>query len=77
MDRNSFLLQNKETGAAAFVRSRDILLSPTGSTAPNSKWVFGHEGNRHVLHQVIVQDDNHVHDVIHGKELAELPETPK
>ena len=70
-----FVIQNKETGAAAFVFSRDILLSPTGSPARNTKWVFAHDGNRHVLHQVTVAGDDHVHDLIHGTEIAELPET--
>ena len=72
---NCFVIQNKETGAAAFVFSRDILLGPTGSPARNTKWVFAHDGNRHVLHQVMVEGDDHVHDLIHGREIAELPET--
>jgi hypothetical protein len=70
-----FVIQNKETGAAAVIFSRDNLLSPTGSPARNTKWVFAHDGNRHVLHQVIVKGEDHVNDLIHGKEVAELPET--
>jgi hypothetical protein len=70
-----FVIQNKETGAAAYTYSRDIPLSPTGSPAPNTKWVFAHEGNRYVLHQVIVKGDDHVNDLIHGKEVPELPGT--
>jgi hypothetical protein len=77
MDSSCFVIQNKETGASAYTFSRDILLGPTDSTARNSKWVFAHEGNRYVLHQVIVEGDNHVHDLIHGKEIAELPGTSK
>jgi hypothetical protein len=67
---------NKETGALAHTLSRDIPLSP-GATALSSKWVFAHEGNRYVLHQVTVEGDNHVHDLIHGTEIAELPRTLK
>lgn len=77
VDGGRFIIQNKETGAAASALSRNIFLSPPGSTAPNSKWVFAHEGNRYVLHQVVVEGDNHVHDLIHGTEVAELPRTLK
>jgi hypothetical protein len=70
-----FVIQNKETGASALTYSRNILLSPTGSPARNGKWVFAHEGNRYVLHQVIVKGDDHVNDLIHGKEVPELPGT--
>ena len=74
-DPQCLLIQNTQTCAAAFARSRDILLSPPGSTAPSPKLVFAHGGNRYVLHQL--QWDNHVHDLIHGTEIAELPRTSK
>ena len=74
---NCVVIQNKEAGAAAFIFSRDILLSPTGSPARKTKWVFAHDGNRHVLHQVMVEGDDHVIDLIHSTEIAELPETSK
>jgi hypothetical protein len=76
-DSHRLLIQNTETWAAAFAESRDILVSPSGSMAPSSKLMFAHEGNRYVLHQVIVGGDDHVHDLIHGTEVAELPRTSK
>ena len=41
-----------------------------------NKLMFAFDGQRHVLHQVIVTRDKHIHDVIHGPEIAELAAIP-
>ena len=42
----------------------------------SSKLVFAFDGQRLVLHQIVVNTDKHIHDVVHGPEIAELSATP-
>jgi len=70
------ILTNVKTGDSAVTSSLDIVLSPPGSVAPESKMVFALDGKRHVLHQIVVAGDTHVHDLVHGPDVVELV-TPK
>jgi hypothetical protein len=70
------IITNKETGASAIVSSLDIILSSSRSMAPITKMVFAYDGSRHVLHQVVIKGDDHVHDLLHGAEIAELEAPP-
>ena len=68
-------LYNAEAKVSAVAASHDIYLIPS-VVATSSKLVFAFNGQRRVLHQVMIQGDNHMHDLIHGAEVAELPGKP-
>ena len=67
-------LINKDTRSSSNSLTHDILLTSSG-TADTTKLIFAFDGRRHVLHQVVIQGDNHIHDVIHGQ-IVELKGTP-
>ena len=69
------MLLNQDKQVSATALSHDIFLFPACAAA-SSKLMFALEGKRHVLHQVMVEGDNHVHDLIHGSEIAEFPGKP-
>ena len=69
------MLVNREVKVSATAHSHDIFLIASG-VAASSKLIYAVEGKRHVLHQVMVEGDNHMHDLIHGSEVAELPGKP-
>ena len=68
-------LVNRDAQVSAIAQSHNIYLIPSGE-ATSSKLVFAFNGQRRVLHQVVVAGDNHMHDLIHGAEVAELPGKP-
>jgi len=68
-------LLNRDAQVSATVLSHDMFLIPSG-VATSSKLMFALEGKQHVLHQVMVEGDNHIHDLIHGSEVAEFPGKP-
>ncbi len=69
---NGINLWNADTGVSAFVLHRNIMLNPPGSTISETTLVFRRDGDRHVLHQIKLVEDNHVHDLVHGTEVLEL-----
>lgn len=69
------MLVNRDAQVSATALSHDMFLIPSGA-ADSSKLMFALEGKRHVLHQVMVKGDNHIHDLIHGSEVAEFPGKP-
>ena len=69
------MLVNKDTQVSATALSHDIYLIPSGA-ATSSKLVFAFDGKRRVLHQVLVQGDDHMHDLLHGDEVTELKGKP-
>jgi hypothetical protein len=69
------MLLNREAQVSATAHSHDIFLIASG-VAASSKLIFALDGKRHVLHQVMVEGDNHMHDLIHGSEVAELSREP-
>ena len=70
------LLLNKDKHVSATSIVHNILLESPGTVAESSKLIFASDGQRHVLHQLVVSGDNHMHDLIHGSEIAELAGTP-
>jgi hypothetical protein len=69
------MLQNRDAQVSATAFSHDIYLIPSG-VATSSKLIFASIGQRRVLHQVVIAGDNHMHDLIHGDEVAELTGKP-
>ena len=71
-----FRIQNTNNpDALAYMMSNDIRLNPDSYQA-KTKLVFTEEQNgRHVLHQICVENDNHTHDIRHGKNVVELVAT--
>jgi hypothetical protein len=63
---------NVGTQQSAMVQERDILLRSGYGMSPKTKLVFSRDGNRRVLHQVVFERDNHMHDIVHGTQVAEL-----
>ncbi len=63
---------NVNTHQSAMVMYNNILLGNGNKMAPHTKLVFRTDGDVHVLHQVVFKTDNHIHDIVHGKEVAEL-----
>jgi hypothetical protein len=56
------------------VHNRDVILG-RGKFLKDSKLVFAVNDGEHVLHQVAVSEDGHIHDIIHGKDVIELVST--
>ena len=69
-------LQNKDTHVSALALSHDICLTPSGA-ATSSKLIFAFNGQQRVLHQAVIEGDDHIHDLLHGDEVAELKKTPQ
>lgn len=69
------MLQNEDTHLSAIAFSHDIFFIPSGN-ATSSKLIFAFDGQRGVLHQVVFENDDHMHDLIHGTEVAELNGEP-
>lgn len=65
-------LLNTDTGASAYALQNDIMLNPQGSMISETKLVFRRDGDRHVLHQIRLVEDDHVHDIVHETEILEL-----
>jgi hypothetical protein len=67
-------LLNRDEPLSAISIVHNIAL-PSSALAESTRLVFDFDGQRRVLHQV-VGGDNHMHDLIHGTEIAELAGTP-
>jgi hypothetical protein len=67
---------NVDTQQSAMVFENDILLRSGYAMANKTKLVFSADGNRHVLHQVVIEIDDHVHDIVHGTQVAEVATSP-
>lgn len=73
-EAQALCLLNPDNGSSAIALLHNIYLS---TDAPiETKLMFAFDGQRHVLHQVVVDRDNHIHDLIHGTEVAELAAFP-
>jgi hypothetical protein len=56
---------------SSFLMNTDISLNPrTVHSVP--KMIFARNNGLHVLHQIALQNDNHTHDIVHGKDVIEL-----
>lgn len=69
---NAIRVLNTKTNQSAIVLENNILFTDPGEIATSSKLIFARDGSRHVLHQVVLAQDNHKHDVIHKAEITEL-----
>lgn len=67
-------LYNLDNSLSAIAPVHNIYLS--SDYAHSTKLVFAFDGQRHVLHQFELGGDNHIHDVIHGPEIADLAAIP-
>ena len=74
LQRQMVSLFNPDNGLSAIALIHNTGLSSDYGQA--NGLLFSSDGQRHVLHQVIVDRDKHIHDVIHGPELAELAAIP-
>jgi hypothetical protein len=73
---NSLLIQNVDRpDYKMVVQNRNIVLNPDKTIQKDTKLVFLLKDGRHVLHQIAVADDNHIHDLIHGDDVVELVAT--
>jgi len=72
---NSLMIQNTKTpDDKTFLQNRNILLNP-GNFQKQTKLIFFFNEGQHVLHQIGLVDDNHLHDIIHGDDVVELVAT--
>jgi hypothetical protein len=65
-------LKNIEKGVSIYIFEKDVSLETQGLVAPENKLVFRRDGDRHVLHQIVLAGEDHIHDLRHGTEIAEL-----
>jgi hypothetical protein len=65
-------IRNVDTGQSAQVLHDQILIGNGREHSNKSQLVFTADESGHVLHQVVLEGDNHIHDLIHGKDVAEL-----
>ena len=72
--RQMLSLFNPANGLSAIALVHNTALAAESEHA--NKLAFAFDGQRHVLHQVVVNTDKHIHDVVHGPEIAELSATP-
>lgn len=73
---NSLLIQNiDDPDQAVVMHNRNIMLNPDGAILEDTKLVFVLSDGQHVLHQIGVADDNHIHDIVHGANVVELVAT--
>jgi len=72
---NSLLIQNTQAPDQKVVlQNRNILLNP-GTFQKDTKLIFFFNNGQHVLHQISLVDDNHIHDIIHGSDVVEMVAT--
>ncbi len=72
----SLMIQNvDQMDQQVSVQNQDILLTPDGTVHENTKLIFLFNDGQHVLHQITILDDNHIHDIIHGHNVVELVAT--
>jgi hypothetical protein len=62
-------LKNIEKGVSIYIFEKDVSLN---TVAPENKLVFRRDGDHHVLHQVVLAGEDHIHDLRHGTAIAEL-----
>lgn len=68
---------NVDTQQSAIVFERDILLRTGNGMANKTQLIFMADADRYVLHQVVIEGDNHIHDLVHGTQVAELIVSPR
>ena len=73
---NVVLIQNVDNpDHKMIVQNRDVVLSPNGTILKDTKLVFVLNNGQHVLHQVDVAGDDHIHDIVHSADVVELVAT--
>ena len=73
---NSLLIQNMNNlEYKVFVNNRNVVLNPDGTIQKDTKLIFFLNNGQHVLHQIAIADDDHIHDVIHSADVVELVAT--
>lgn len=74
---NSLKIQNTDKPEyLKVVLANNVVLNPS-SMQQDTKFVFLQNGQQHVLHQVCIAGDNHIHDIIHGPDVDELEASMK
>lgn len=73
---NSLLIQNVDKpDHQIIVQNRNVVLNPDKAIQKDTKLIFLLKDGQHVLHQIAVVDDRHIHDIIHGDDVVELVAT--
>jgi hypothetical protein len=73
---NMLLIQNVDKpDHKMIVHNRDVVLSPNGTILKDTKLIFLLNNGQHVLHQVGVAGDDHIHDIVHSADVVELVAT--
>jgi hypothetical protein len=71
LQSHSLQFVSADTGKSAFSDANDICVIPGNGAVHSSKLDFSFDGQRHVVHQVVLAGDNHVYDLVHGSDVAE------
>jgi hypothetical protein len=71
---NAILIKNIATGASVYTIEKNIILSRSDQRfeAAEPKLVFRQDWDQHVLHQILLAGDDHIHDLLHGRDVPEL-----
>jgi hypothetical protein len=73
---NAVLIQNVDNpDRKMIVQNRNVVLSPNGTILKDTKLIFALNNGQHVLHQIGVADDDHIHDMVHSADVVELVAT--
>lgn len=73
---SALLIRNVDNlDRTVLVLNRNVVLNPDERNQKESKLVFVLNNGQHVLHQIRIAGDDHIHDIIHGADVVELVAT--
>ena len=73
---NALLIRNVDNpDRTVFVLNTNVVLNPDDRIQKETKLIFVLNNGQHVLHQIGIAGDNHIHDIIHGADVVELVAT--
>jgi hypothetical protein len=68
----TIMIQNRDKPEYVKCVSNNDILLPWGRINGSTELIFTLDKGQHVLHQIKLESDNHIHDIIHENDVAEL-----
>ena len=71
----ALMIQNRDEPEYVKTVSNNDIMLPLDEFNGSTGLIFVFDNGQHVLHRIRLENDNHIHDIIHGNDAVELAET--
>ncbi len=69
---HGFVIQNRDKPEYAAIVNNNSIILPPDQTQGSTVLAFTFSDGQYVLHQIRIEMDDHIHDIIHGQHVPEL-----